>query len=168
MGLLQSFGLSNENAQLAIGARAPQISAIDDQGTRVDLDEVYSHGLTLIYFYPKAFTPVCTSQACEFRDREKQLREKEIRIYGVSRDKPENLRRFKEKHGLTFPMLSDADGRLSKAFGVPVIFSVSLRQTFLIRQGIVVWRDLHPKVGEQMEAILAVLENFKPAAAPEK
>jgi peroxiredoxin Q/BCP len=165
MGLLQSIGLANENTQLSVGSRAPQISAFDDQGAKVDLDDVFAKGFTLIYFYPKALTPVCTSQACEFRDRTKVLQEKEIRIFGVSRDRPENLRRFKEKHQLNFPLLSDQDGRLCKAFGVPIIFSVSLRQSFLIHQGVVVWRDLHPRVGEQVNAILAVVENLKAVAS---
>ena len=168
MSLLQSIGLANENTQLAVGARAPQISAIDDQGTKVDLEDVFSKGFTLIYFYPKALTPVCTSQACEFRDHLKVLQEKEIRVFGVSRDRPENLRRFKEKHQINFPMLSDQDGRLCKAFGVPIIFSVSLRQSFLIHQGTVVWRDFHPRVGEQVDALLAVVENLKAVTLPKE
>jgi thioredoxin-dependent peroxiredoxin len=161
MALLSAFGLGKDNKQLAVGSKAPGLILLNEENEKHDLGETLAQGLTLLYFYPKAHTPVCTAQACELRDNFSQLEKAGLRLLGVSRDKPDSLKRFREKHKIPFTLLSDNDGKLCKAFGVPLIFSVSLRQSFLIKDGYVVWRDLHPRVPHQSETVLAVIATLK-------
>jgi peroxiredoxin Q/BCP len=72
----------------------------------------------VLYFYPKDDTPGCTKEACAFRDRMEDYGNAGIRVYGVSLDSPYSHRRFREKYGLNFPLLTDEEGRASKALGV--------------------------------------------------
>ena len=72
----------------------------------------------VLFFYPKANTPGCTREACAFRDEAAAFKRKRVAILGISRDKPETQRKFKEKNGLPFPLLSDPDAEVEKAFGV--------------------------------------------------
>jgi peroxiredoxin Q/BCP len=71
----------------------------------------------LLYFYPAALTPGCTTQACDFRDNLGVLRDAGLVVVGISPDKPEKLRKFRETHDLPFVLLSDPDHRVLEAYG---------------------------------------------------
>jgi len=71
----------------------------------------------VVYFYPAALTPGCTTQACDFRDNLSVLGTAGLAVVGISPDLPDKLRKFREKHELTFPLLSDADHRVLTAYG---------------------------------------------------
>jgi peroxiredoxin Q/BCP len=71
----------------------------------------------IVYFYPAAMTPGCTKQACDFRDSLASLNSAGITVLGISPDKPAKLARFREKEGLTFPLLSDPDHAALEAYG---------------------------------------------------
>ncbi len=73
---------------------------------------------TVLYFYPKDDTPGCTKEACAFRDRMADYEGAGIRVYGVSLDSPESHRRFREKHDLNFPLLTDEGGTAAETLGV--------------------------------------------------
>ncbi len=99
------------------GQRLPEVEFITESGERLAAGDLGGEK-TVLYFYPKDDTPGCTREACAFRDRMDDYRQANIRVYGVSLDSPESHRRFREKHGLNFPLLTDEGGRAAEALGV--------------------------------------------------
>ena len=71
----------------------------------------------VIYFYPNAFTPGCTTEACDFRDRYQLFQDAGYAIVGVSPNEPEELARFRDEYDLPFPLISDPDHTIAEAFG---------------------------------------------------
>jgi peroxiredoxin Q/BCP len=100
-----------------LGQRLPNVEFVTEDGERLSAGDLGGQK-TVLYFYPKDDTPGCTKEACAFRDRMADYREADIQVYGVSLDSPESHRRFREKYGLNFPLLTDEDGRASEALGV--------------------------------------------------
>ena len=146
MGLLSFLGSANA---LEIGDRAPVVAATDQDGKPLSFEETYKKGVTLVYFYPKADTPGCTAQACSLRDSYDDLRAKGLQIIGVSEDKADDQKKFKEKYKLPFSLVADSDGVVAKAFGVPTDGGFAKRQSFLIKDGKIVWRDLNASTKNQ-------------------
>lgn len=102
---------------LEVGSKAPEFSLQDQNGEFHSLSD-YKGQKVILYFYPKDMTGGCTSQACNFRDLYPQLREKGAVVLGVSKDTVESHKRFEEKHGLPFTLLSDADLSVITAYDV--------------------------------------------------
>lgn len=102
--------------RLEPGQQAPQWSLPDAEGQQVSLSD-YAGRTVIIYFYPAAMTPGCTTQACDFRDNLAVLQEEGYAVVGISPDAPEKLARFTEKESLTFPLLSDEDRSVLTAYG---------------------------------------------------
>jgi len=96
--------------------KAPQFSLADQSGKTVNLSD-FKGRKVLIYFYPKADTPGCTTQACSVRDASQELDAHKLAVLGISPDKPEGLTKFDTKYGLRFPLLSDPDSKVAKAYG---------------------------------------------------
>jgi thioredoxin-dependent peroxiredoxin len=149
---------------LEIGAKAPDGTAMDQDGKPVNFAEIYKKGYTLVYFYPKADTSGCTAQACSLRDAYAKLTEKGIQVIGVSVDKPEAQKAFKQKHNLPFPLIPDPTHTVIDAFGVPLGTKkpYAARQSFLIKDGVVVWRDLQASPQAQAESVLKAVETLNP------
>jgi peroxiredoxin Q/BCP len=99
------------------GQRLPEVEFITEGGERLAAGDLGGEKIVL-YFYPEDDTSGCTREACAFRDRMDDYRRANIRVYGVSLDPPESHRRFREKHGLNFPLLTDEGGRAAEALGV--------------------------------------------------
>ena len=99
-----------------VGDRAPDFSLRDHTGATARLADCAGERL-VIYFYPRAFTPGCTTEACDFEDRLPAFRAAGCRIVGVSPDDPATLARFGEEHGLSFPLLSDPDHSVATTYG---------------------------------------------------
>ncbi len=102
--------------KLEPGAEAPYFSRKNHEGDDVTLDDYAGHRL-VIYFYPKAFTPGCTAESCDFRDRYQTFYEAGYEIVGVSPDPLGELAGFRTEHDLPFPLLSDEDHSMSEAYG---------------------------------------------------
>ena len=102
--------------RLEPGQQAPQWSLPDAEGTQVSLSD-YAGRTVIIYFYPAAMTPGCTTQACDFRDNLAVLQQEGYAVVGISPDAPEKLAKFTEKESLTFPVLSDEDKSVLTAYG---------------------------------------------------
>ena len=99
------------------GDEAPDFTLPDQHGTPVKLSDL--HGLTFVlYFYPKADTPGCTTQACGVRDHRTEYEQAGAVVLGVSPDSVRAVAKFDEKHGLRFPLLADADHSVAEAYGV--------------------------------------------------
>lgn len=99
------------------GDRAPDIHLRSDTGEEFHLVDLKGKRVVL-YFYPKADTPGCTVEACEFRDDRRKFAAKGAAIVGVSPDKPTAQAKFKQKYGLPFTLLSDEDKAAAQAYGV--------------------------------------------------
>ena len=102
---------------LKSGAVAPQFSLLDQNETRVKLAD-FQGKKVLVYFYPKALTPGCTTQACDLRDTKQELENLGVVILGISPDLPTKLTQFSEKKALNFTLLSDPDHHVAEQFGV--------------------------------------------------
>ncbi len=102
--------------RLSPGDLAPDFELLDADEQPVSLMQLRGERV-VIYFYPAALTPGCTTQACDFRDNLAVLKGADTAVIGVSPDQPAKLREFREKHGLTFPLLSDPDHKVLEAFG---------------------------------------------------
>lgn len=98
------------------GDAAPDFTLPDAQGNSVSLSD-FRGSRVVVYFYPAAMTPGCTTQACDFRDSLDALAAEGITVLGISPDKPEKLATFAERDGITFPLLSDADRSVMTAWG---------------------------------------------------
>jgi peroxiredoxin Q/BCP len=129
---------------LEVGAPAPAISAVDQDGKTVNFKDVYAKGPTLVYFYPKADTPGCTKQGCSIRDSWADLKKVGIQVIGVSEDKVEAQKAFANKYNLPHTLIADDNGKVAAAFGTDFIANKPLtqRQSFLIKDGKVAWTML--------------------------
>ena len=105
-----------DTARLAPGDKAPAFTLPDADGKKVSLAD-YKGQRVIIYFYPAASTPGCTKQACDFRDNLAGLNHAGIAVLGISPDQPAKLAKFRDKEGLTFPLLSDPDHAVLEAYG---------------------------------------------------
>lgn len=141
-------------AELKSGASAPAFSLLDRDGKTVQLSDFAGRKL-LLYFYPKADTPGCTTQACSIRDAMPDLASLGIAAVGISPDEPAELKKFIDKYGLNFPLLSDPNHKTADAYGTwgeksmyGKTYEGIIRSSFLLdEQGRVVqaWYKISPK-----------------------
>ncbi|MBF4514450.1 thioredoxin-dependent thiol peroxidase [Plantibacter sp. VKM Ac-2885] len=127
-----------EPLRLSAGDPAPAFTLTDQDGTSVSLSD-FAGRRVILYFYPAAMTPGCTTQACDFRDNLASLGGAGYVVLGVSKDSVEKLKAFQEEDGLTFPLLSDPELTVHQAYGAygeknsyGRIVTGVLRSTFVI------------------------------------
>lgn len=102
--------------RLKSGDKAPAFSLLDQNGKKVGLKDFQGSKL-LLYFYPKAGTSGWTNQAGGVRDAREELKSLKTAAVGISPDQPDQLKKFDEKYGLGFPLLSDPDHKTAEAYG---------------------------------------------------
>ena len=102
--------------RLEPGQQAPPFDGVDHNGVEVSSVDFAGQNL-LMYFYPKAFTPGCTTEACDFRDRHEAFGTAGYAIVGISPDQPDKLARFHDEYDLPFSLISDPDHAIATAFG---------------------------------------------------
>ena len=98
------------------GKKAPDFTAATDGGKKLKLSELRGKPVVL-YFYPKDDTSGCTAEACGFRDSLPDFSKVKAQVIGVSKDSVETHDKFKKKYGLTFPLVSDEDGKICEKYG---------------------------------------------------
>lgn len=103
-------------ARLEAGQPAPDFTLPDQDGTPIALSSLRGRKV-ILYFYPEADTPACTTEACDFRDNLATLGSAGYTVYGVSRDDLSKLQAFAAGHGLSYPLLSDPDRRVHELYG---------------------------------------------------
>ena len=118
-GLGWMSGATAHAGELSVGDAVPLFKALDQDGKSWSLKKQLGDKFLILYFYPAAMTGGCTRQACAYRDYVKTANDSKLTIVGISGDVPESLKYFKEAEGLNFTLLSDSDGAIAKAFGVP-------------------------------------------------
>ncbi|MCU1576831.1 MAG: bacterioferritin comigratory-like protein [Leifsonia sp.] len=104
------------STRLEEGDTAPAFTLPDQDGTPVSLGDFAGQNV-IVYFYPEAMTPGCTTEACDFRDNLNSLKAAGYQVLGLSRDAPAKLKKFQERDGLNFPLLSDPDLAVHNAYG---------------------------------------------------
>ncbi|MCB9493077.1 MAG: peroxiredoxin [Epsilonproteobacteria bacterium] len=132
---------------LKVGAQAPAFSLKDENGNFQSLEDMLKKSdKVLIYFYPMDGTPGCTKQACNLRDNIADLKKAGIGVWGISYDSVKSHKKFKEKHNLSFSLLSDIDKKVAKKYGAKRgLLPVPKRISYLIsKDGIIeaVFKDV--------------------------
>ncbi|MDB5106777.1 MAG: AhpC/TSA family protein [Fibrobacteres bacterium] len=147
------------------GSKAPAFKLSDDSGKTVSLSD-FKGKKVILYFYPKDSTPGCTTESCDFRDNLNRFAKSGAAVLGVSADSVDSHRRFKEKQGLNFPLLSDPDHKALDAYGVwqekslyGRRFMGIVRTTFVIdEEGKIARVFPKVKVGGHVDEVLAALK----------
>jgi peroxiredoxin Q/BCP len=148
---------------LAVGDRAPDFTTTDQSGATVSLDDLVRDNVVVLYFYPRDFTPVCTAQACTFRDAESELAAEGARVVGVSADSGDSHARFATKHRVGFTLLSDPEKALQKAFGARQLLGLlAKRVTYVIDRNKTVRGVFHHELSAEkhLDAVRKVLKSL--------
>jgi peroxiredoxin Q/BCP len=136
------------------GELAPDFELPDQDGTRHRLSDHLAKGPVVLFFYPAALTPGCTKESCHFRDLAAEFGEVGAQRLGISADKVEKQHTFADKYDLDFPLLSDSDRAVAKAFGVKRAISIlpNQRTTFVIDADRTVLDVVHDEVRMERHA----------------
>lgn len=126
--IFSSFAI-NAQQGLLLGDSAPVFKAPADDGSTWDITEYIGEKIIVVYFYPAAMTGGCTKQACSYRDHRDDLLAAGVEVVGVSGDRVDNLKLFKQAENLNFTLLSDEKGDIARAFGVPVGDGGAIKRT---------------------------------------
>ncbi len=154
------FKVSLFSSSLTVGGNAPDFTLNDQSGKQHSL-ETYKGKKLVIYFFPKAFTPGWTKQACGLRDNYTSFIENNISILGVSYDSESQLAGFKEKYNLEFDLLSDTDKIMGKLYDVNSFYFFPQRKTFLINEkGVLVHVMNSVNINNHAEDILAIFKKL--------
>lgn len=118
---------------LKIGEKLPAFDRVDQQGNRITSEQFIGKQALVIFFYPKNFTPGCTAEACSFRDKYEDFLAYGAQVVGVSSDSEKSHEKFTSSYQLPYPLLSDQDKSMQKAFQIsPQFFGIlSRRVTFV-------------------------------------
>lgn len=145
---------------IQVGDRAPDFSLPAQTGETITLSQFLGKQPVVLYFYPKDDTPGCTIEACAFRDSYEAFQGAGAAVIGVSSDSVDSHKTFAEKYSLPFALVSDRDGALRKAYGVPnTLFVVPGRVTYVIDKAGIVrhqFNDLLNAKGHVTEALKIV------------
>ena len=126
-------------AKIRVGDKAPEFSATAQDGSTIRLADYLGQKALVLFFYPKDNSPICTKEACSFRDFYEKFVEAGAEVIGVSSDSVQSHEAFAKQHQLSFPLISDHDGSLRKLFGVPAVLGLLPgRSTYVIdKEGMV-------------------------------
>jgi thioredoxin-dependent peroxiredoxin len=118
---------------IGVGDQAPDFTLPSQSGEQVRLQDRIGQHVVVLYFYPKDNTSGCTAEACAFRDSHEVFTDAGAEVIGVSSDSVDKHAGFAGKHNLPFTLLSDAGGKVRKAYGVPATFGlIPGRVTYVI------------------------------------
>ena len=153
-------------AEIKEGNKAPDFTAIDQDGEKVKLSSVRGEKNVVLYFYPKDMTPGCTTQACDFRDQHKKF--KNTVILGVSIDSTERHQKFIAKYDLPFTLIADIDKKVVQKYGIwqekklyGKTFMGIVRTTFIIdKNGTIQKISPKVKVKTHIEDVLSALKEI--------
>ena len=131
------------------GEKAPEFSGRLGDGSELHLRDFQGRRNVVLYFFPKDFTPGCTKEACSFRDRRAEIAALDAEIVGVSTDTEEKHGEFAKAYSLPYPLLSDRDATVAKAYGVARLggWLPTKRVTFVIDKKGVVRRVIQSELG---------------------
>ena len=148
-----------------VGDRAPEFTLNDQDRKPVSLADFRGKQAVVVFFYPKDESPVCTIEACGFRDMTPSFAEVGAVLLGISSDDSTKHKAFADQYRLTFPLLADTDGAVRRAFGVPsTLWLFPGRVTYVIdRDGIVrMIYDSQIRAQQHVERALDAVRTLKP------
>lgn len=131
INILTLLGIVQAGTPIKEGEPAYMFSLLNHEGNRVNLSE-YRGRWVVLYFYPKADTPGCTAQAKEYSKLMPQFEPLGVKVFGISTDGVESLRKFVQKYNLKVVLLSDQKGTVAKAYGVTLYAGFCSRDTIII------------------------------------
>jgi peroxiredoxin Q/BCP len=147
-----------------VGQRVPDFELPDQDGRSIRLSSVLGQGPVVLYFYPKDYTPGCTTQACSFRDADDAFAAAGAIVLGISSDSVDSHRSFATHHRLGFRLLSDIDGKLRERLGIPRFMGfLDGRVTLVLdREGVVQHRfNSMLKAKRHVEEALATVQRLR-------
>ncbi|KAN0038924.1 hypothetical protein ACTA71_001116 [Dictyostelium dimigraforme] len=158
-----------KSIKLNVGDNAPEFSCPDKDGNIVSLKDFINKKPIVLYFYGKDGTPVCTKEACEFRDRYEKFVDAGVDVIGISCDDSESHSKFTKKYQLPFTLLSDKDGKIAKSYGVKGLLLPG-RTTFIIDTNgkILMTYSALLSATSHIEESLKVIENLKLKQQPQE
>jgi peroxiredoxin Q/BCP len=137
----------SESSSALVGNPAPAFALDDDQGKSILLGEILQRGPVLLTFYPGDFTPVCTKQLCSYQDSIQKFSQYGVQVVGISKNSPKEHQDFRKAYGFTFPLLSDPDKTVMKAYGVTslIMLGGTSRAVYVLaKNGTVLYRYVEP------------------------
>jgi peroxiredoxin Q/BCP len=151
--------------KLDAGDKAPAFTLPDQDGAKVSLKD-FAGSQVVVYFYPRDDTPGCTKEACQFNDNLRAFAKAKVTVLGISADSADKHQKFREKYGLKFPLLTDADHKVGEAYGAwgeKTLYGKKsvgvIRSTFLIGpDGKVARAWYHVKADGHADKVLAELD----------
>ncbi len=171
------FGVFTQN-NLKVGDKVPNFKAITAYEKTWELKNNLDNNYLVVYFYPAAMTGGCTTQACSYRDLSNELDSFNVKVVGISGDRPESLKFFIQAHNLNFTLLSDTSGEIAELFGVPTREGTTFkgqfegkdfelerdittsRWTFILdKNGKIVYKNEQVKASEDPQEVLNFLRN---------
>jgi peroxiredoxin Q/BCP len=157
--LLGAFAAETPKA----GDKAPGFTAQDQDGKTVSLADFKGKQAVLLYFYPKDNTPGCTKEACGFRDSLNDLKKQGVAVLGVSMDDAKSHKKFIADHNLNFPLLVDADAKITDSYGVKhANGKMARRVSFLInKDGKITHVTDNPSADKHLAEMKAAAEKLK-------
>ncbi len=132
LSLVFSFSNSFPQEKIEVGSKAHDFTLHDAFENEYTLSSYFGKSPVVIYFYPAAGTSGCTKQACAIRDDWNKFEENNIKVFGISTDGTEAIKKFVDDYTLNFPLLSDADKKVSESYGVLKENGTAKRVTFII------------------------------------
>jgi peroxiredoxin Q/BCP len=154
--------ISANAAPFELGSDLPELKGTNQDGKEVMIKAAEGHQWLVVFTYPKALTGGCTKQVCSVRDSFEELKGKKVTIFGMSTDSPEQQKKFHEKHGLPYDLISDPKGALAAKLGIPVRGGAfAARRAMLFKDGKLVWKDDEGATATQGVELLAAIEKAK-------
>lgn len=150
--------------KIKVGDVAPDFVLFDQNLNRFRLSDLRGEKATVLFFYPKDETRVCTKEACSFRDNFKRFTDLDVEVVGISSDSIESHQDFSEKHGLPYRILSDKEGEVKRLYGITKVLGlISRRETFVInKDGVVIHTYVDHLDGEaHVEEALEAVQELK-------
>jgi peroxiredoxin Q/BCP len=162
LAVVAALAASASAAPLKAGDKAPDFTAPLSDGTTFTLSASLAKAPIVLYFYPKDFTPGCTKEACALRDAFPHIQDYKATVIGVSYDTIASHKKFAAKHKLPFPLASDSDKTVAKAFGVDGLLFAK-RATFIIgKDQTIQWADPAVRPANHGQEIEDALEKLSP------
>lgn len=148
------------STKLSVGDSLPDIALLNHDGDSVRLHDLVKEKGAVLFFYPKANTPGCTTQACQYRDEYQEFVAKDFQVVGCSADSPKSQKSWRDKHGFPYPLLSDPEFQLISPLGAKKSPKGVIRGHVVVTKGGKI-ADIHIPIAPKASSTVAMAEICK-------